>query len=663
MRGFNELDTAIQAPNLNITANDVAFDGEDLADDVALSIVLQDTEEAERYLQSKSLVVEMDRADELYRAYVKPRLWPNGKPRSNLAMPLVLECIEKIMPALHLTLWGRGRVPFELVPLGKTTPDAARAKSHVLAWAIKQAGLKEEMRRTLKSVLQYGFVVGNWGWEVRSKKVKRYEREGQKIVRKIDEIEINQPTYTCMDLRRVLVDPACDTQDVRKSAKFVVLQLFVTANQLDDLREDPTYKNVPTREELAVILASRNSGTTDSMAGLKSSTYRELQAEPAVQPTSADPLQAPLEILEYHTDDRVIAVLNRLIVIRNEPNEFDRKTQVSCAFIDVLGSAWGFGIAKLLSGEQRFQTGVRNAWVDSLALSLNPMFQLLKGIGSGTQQISASPGRVITESGELKPLITGSVTNEAVNAIGDSDQRAHRLVAANGGSSMPSQAMRTAEGIASFTGDVIQRLQYFLEIFIDMVFIPVLEAFLEMCCDRLTPDQINQILIDAEGKAFEGDILDVFNAQCGVEVLGGTKLTARQAAAQLVPMIISLLSNSAVQDSLVVQNRKFDYAELIEETLNLMGWDLNSLFVEMTPEDQQRAQQMNPAAIKGQMDQQLEQIKQQNALQQIDAKATAQAGVAVIRQGVKAHLDSAGEVLNELADPMNQPTQGGQVGQ
>ena len=154
MRGFNELDTAIQAPNLNITANDVAFDGEDLADDVALSIVLQDTEEAERYLQSKSLVVEMDRADELYRAYVKPRLWPNGKPRSNLAMPLVLECIEKIMPALHLTLWGRGRVPFELVPLGKTTPDAARAKSHVLAWAIKQAGLKEEMRRTLKSVLQ-----------------------------------------------------------------------------------------------------------------------------------------------------------------------------------------------------------------------------------------------------------------------------------------------------------------------------------------------------------------------------------------------------------------------------------------------------------------------------------------------------------------------------
>lgn len=662
MSGFEQLEQALPAVPVVITADETAFADETLSDEVALSIVLQDTQSAEAWMQSKSLVTGLDAADDLYRAFVKTRLWPNGKPRSNLSMPVVLEAIEKIMPALHLTLWGSTNTPFNLVPLGKTSPEAARAKGHVLRWAIKQSGLKEEMRRTLKTVLQYGFVVGNWGWESKNKVVKRYVRDGNKITKKRDTLQINQPTYKCLDLRRVLIDPACDTQDVRKSAKFVILQLAITANDLDSLREDPAYKNVPTREELRVILANHNPATIDSLSGMKSSTYRDLEAEKDFQPTTADPLEQPLEILEYHSDDRIITALNRVIVIRNEENEFLRKSQVSCAFIDVLGSAWGFGIAKLLSGEQRFQTGVRNSWVDSLALSLNPMFQMLKGLGGGTQQINASPGRVITESGELKPLVTGSVTSEALNAIGDSDERAHRLVGANGGAGMPNQAMRTAQGIASFTGDVVQRLQYFMEIFIDMVFIPVLEAFVEMCCDRLTPDQINQILVDAEGKAFQGDVIEVYNAQCDVEVLAGTKLTARAAAAQLVPMLVTLLSNGPVQDSLVVQNNKFNYAELITETLDLNGWDVNSLIVPMTAEDQQRAQQMNPAAIKGQMDSQLEQQKQQNTLEQIDQKGFVQAGVAMIRQSAKTHLDTAQNALESLQNPMEQAA-GGPVGQ
>ena len=485
MAGFENLEQAIQQPVVTFTPDNVAFSDEDLSDEVALSIVLQDTDTAEKYLQSKSLLASMDTADDLYRAYVKPRMWPNGKPRSNLSMPVILECIEKVMPALHLTLWGNGKAPFNLIATGKTKPEAARAKGHVLAWAIRQSGLKEEMRRTLKTALQYGFTVGNWGWEHNETKRKIYVRENDKVVKKLVTKEINQPTYKCLDLRKVLVDPSCDTQDVRKSAKYVILQIAITANDLDDLRNDPTYKNVPTREELAVILANNNQQTEDSLQASKTNTWRDLQAEKDFTPTTADPLQAPLEILEYHSDDRVISVLQRKIVIRNEANEFGRKTQVSCAFIDVLGSAWGFGIAKLLQGEQRFQTGTRNAWVDSLALALNPMFQLLKGIGSGTQQITASPGKVVTESGELKPLVTGSVSAEAINAIGDSDERAHRLVAANSGGGMPTQAMRTSQGIQAFTGDVIQRLQYWLEIFIDMVFVPVLEAFIEMLKGRV----------------------------------------------------------------------------------------------------------------------------------------------------------------------------------
>jgi len=79
---------------------------------------------------------------------------------------------------------------------------------------------------------------------------------------------------------------------------------------------------------------------------------------------------------------------------------------------------------------------------------------------------------------------------EAEGAISASEQRAARRVGSQSGSDMPTQALRTASGIQSYQGNVVERLQYLLEIFCNMVFVPTLEAFLEMCADHLTKEQI-----------------------------------------------------------------------------------------------------------------------------------------------------------------------------
>jgi len=64
MPDFQSLPTAIPTTEAvaPITSEQVAFAGEDLADDVALGIVLQDVEIAEKYLQSKGLVTALDMA-------------------------------------------------------------------------------------------------------------------------------------------------------------------------------------------------------------------------------------------------------------------------------------------------------------------------------------------------------------------------------------------------------------------------------------------------------------------------------------------------------------------------------------------------------------------------------------------------------------------------
>src|SRR5262249_55012917 len=157
-----------------------------------------------------------------------------------------------------------------------------------------------------------------------------------------------------------------------------------------------------------------------------------------------------------------------------------------------------------------------------------------------------------------------------------------------GGANMPTQAMRTGSGVQAFQGDLTERIQYFMEQFIDLVFIPVLKAFVISCTENLTPDQINQILSDETGNEYQGNILDVYNADTKIEIIAGVKLTTKAAAAQVAPLIVNLLQSQAVTEALQVQGTKFDFATFSKQWLELMGWDIGQLFVPMTQEDLNR---------------------------------------------------------------------------
>jgi hypothetical protein len=657
--GFGSLPEAIDQGNAQrpILPEETRPAGEQWDDDVALGIVLSDAWDTITYLQSKGHVpIGIENADDLVRAYVKPRQWADGKARANLSMHLTLQAVEKIMHALHMALFGQGkRRPFIIQPLGKTKPEAARANAALLDWAMKEAGVKEEMRISLKTALTYGFVVGCTGWESRKIRKKVYKKNEQGEMKgTMKSIDIELPNYECLDLKMVLVDPGLKRQDLQHGAKFVIKQFMTDAYGLADLRSNPKYKDIPSDDELANFLANKLEPTEDTLAADKRAVWREFQAKLESEQTSKDPMTQPLEILEYWSEDRVVTVLQRKLVIRNEENEFGKLPFHSCAFIDVIGSAWGFGVAKLLAGEQRLQQGVMNNTIDSMALVLNPVFQLLKGIGPGTQAIPVSPGRVITESGELKPLVVPDVSKAGMEMIESSDLRAMAKVGANGGDNMPNQAMRTAEGVNAFAGDVVQGLQYFLEIFIDLVYIPVLKEFISLMHDHFSIEQVNHILTVQEGKAYEGDIQDVYNADCDVDVIAGSNMMAKFAAAQLAPMIIQLVSSGPVVSQFETSAIKFNFVEFTSQTLDMMGWDVDDLIVPQTTLDMQRVQQRNQAMSTGAAQMALQHQKHSDDLENIDAKGSAQAGVATVRSLLKNHEMTSEQELENLQNPQSQ---------
>src|SRR6185437_5615044 len=430
MPGFENLEEAIQPGEAlaQILPSQVEF-SDPWTDEVALGILLADINSGIGFEQAKNFVTRMETSDDLIRGYVRVRNWPNtDKARSALSVPVALEAIEKLMPKLYLSLWGSGKDPFEVNPKGKTKPEASQAWQSLLRWAVKVSNFKEGSRLTLKSILTYGFGCGFDGWAVDEIEERKYIKDAEgRITRKNSSKVIQKPTYENGNLRNVIFDPSCNCQDPN-SGRWIAKRITISAYDLDDMREDETYKNIPSREELALILANKEEPTEDSMQPLKLNQTREYQAQDDKLPTSKDPLNAPLELIEYRTRDRIITALQRKIVIRNEVNKSGSLGVHGCAFIDILNSLFGFGVPMLLNGEQRFSQGVLNTGVDGLALKLNPSYQQVKGLGSTGQNITIAPGKITSVESELKPLVTEDVTSVVIENLEASQQRAYRRI-------------------------------------------------------------------------------------------------------------------------------------------------------------------------------------------------------------------------------------------
>lgn len=671
MPGFENLPqaTSLGQALAPVLPEDVRFPDEgNWSDETALGIVLADIDSGIAYEQAKNFITTMEMTDDFLRGYVRIRPWPNSdKPRSALSMPIVLEGVEKTLKKAHLAIWGSGKDPYLVSGVGKTKPEAARAWQSLLRWANRVADMKEQSRLCMKGILTYGFDALRGGWKTVTKKKRsdKYRRnpETKEIERNphVQTEEIAHPTIEAVNLRNIVLDPTCPSHDPRK-AKWYAIRSTVNAYDLDDMREDPMYdgeyedqdeetgeaqklvhSKIPSNDQLREILALKEEPAENSMIATQPNQTREFQKQDDRYPMSKDPLTQPLEIVEYHHfTGRIVTVLQRKIVIRNEMEEKEESDLFGCAFIDVLNSLFGWGIGRLLGGEQRFQQGVLNTWVDALALSLNPAFQQIKGMGAGSQNISIAPGKVVTVEGELKPLVVTDVSESAQNAIDQSDLRIAKRIGMEGGTNMPTQAMRTGSGVQTFQGDLSESIQYFSDIYSNLVLVPAWKSFLEHICEHLTEAQIQQILSDEDGKGYEGDILDIYNADLKIEIASGSKLAVRQAAAAAAPTIQAFVTAPAFQQGLQIAGLKFNAVEFFKEWLELTGWDVDSLIQQMTPEDEQRMMAMQAATVQANGRLQLEQQQHANDLDEIDAKAAGQAAITVVKHHLQAQMEPSG---------------------
>lgn len=639
-------------------------------EDPALKLVVQDANRAENFASNKAAALGWDAAVSLYQSPVAQRYWPNTNVEAaNVPFFTVATAVNSLNPQIINGLFSENP-PFMIQERPGTTSQAARAVGSLLAYQLEDVNFKEELRLGTENALTFGTEIYKWGWEKYTKQRTIYKRAspgvnvpnaipGEPAVQILDdefeeevvEEVIDRPTFEhIVNLKQVLVDPGLNVPDIRK-AKYVIHRMYMTWNDLDKLREREGF-DIPSREKLlALFMPPQEPVESDTVESDGRSAQWDAAAEPRYEETTINPFEEPLEVLERWDNDTYIVVLQKKLVICNTENPYGKIPFLSVNWWDVPDAFWGLGLGRTIGSEQILQKGITELWLDQATLNLNGVYVRVRGKTVPTQNIRMRPGAIIEvdDKDGFQPLTRQPAVPEAEQHLALSQARAEQVSGANEASSMGiagnsghSNMARSAAGANLLAAGAGNRISDFIERMSNQVIIPFLYEVYELNRRMLPVSQLQYILNEELQNAYlkeGGDIVDILNARVKFSILAGSKMQARRNMAQALPIMTQFLTNAQTQEQLAIQNKKVDVAEIIRMQFQLAEWaNYNDVIVDMTPEDQQRMQQMQmgPIIAKQQAEQQSTQQKFENQQKLADNENTARAARDVLREQFKA---------------------------
>jgi len=673
-----------------IKAAEVPLPPQTPENDTVLNLVLKDLNRAEYYLLAKGMSVEWDADDRLYLFRVPQGFWEGSSvPRASLGRPVIYQHIESLMPQVMSALFSDDP-PFEAISRPKTPQNAARASKEIINYQLAEMGFREELRKSCKELMVYGTTVFRVGWRKYKKTIRKRVRKGtptvqainglpvksypkgSKWVMKNETVEVNEPYCESVHIRHIIPDPKLRCPDIRK-AQFIIHREYMGVEQLikafrqvpgNFLPDDETLKSFfeqPKESPERSMLEGRS--TTSVMnTGISSLDLNmEFKAMPRYQESTADPNKEQLEVLEYWTAQQHYVVLNRKLVIINEQNTFGEIPYRSACFTDVLDSFYGIGLGRLLKGEQRLQQGIINGRLDDLSLRLSGSFIRVRGSNTPAQQMRLRPGGIIdTDNADgIKMIEYPPALADAFTEVEASDTRCQTLSGANetitqGGQQGPSSITRTATGMNALAAGVGARLGYLIDFISNLIFVPTLEFIQECNSKWLDEETIQMILTDELDHAYEGDMIDIVNANIKFRMLASSKAKARQALAQNLMPLLQVLQQAPVLQAMQEAGLVADWVEIAQAVADISEIAGTQKWVRPMTADEKKAM-----VARNEFNQQMatQAIQNQHQLQQIDAKGQAQTKTAIAKtitealaQGANGE-DTAGEEAE--AQPSN----------
>lgn len=609
---------------------------EEKRDDVALlKEITGNRMLAEGFMMARGLVNSWNLIEIVLRAYVEPVKWKGSDQfRSSLGIPLLAENFYSSLAAFQQTLFAGNR-PFIVDPGATTSIAVARAQEVLVTSQLKIAGpknttAKQEIRAVAYDAFLYGTGVAICGFETRTIKKQIVRRKGQnKTVDALgggsvveihaneddtetvfEEIEVRQPRFEHVPLRRVRVAPDCRRGDIR-SASWRGRIFYLDSYQLKTYRGQVGF-NIPTDQQLKElttpfktdptnpnVMETQTGGITNANPVQRPAAVglNKAQPESLTESNQFDPLAKKFEVFEYITDNRVGWVLENQYVIRNQNHDGDVQ-MLSFNFRQAPDSFFGYGMGLFVTDFQRMAQGIANSFFDDFALYLMGTYTDESGINNSAQPLWTFPGKVAPKGVTPMQNRASGPKLEALGVLDTLKMWASNITGA--GASIqginPGRPgdMRTKQGVEALTGGDAMKLQDLIDQACELVFVPLLEFMIEQN-RKLKPSQIRQMLTEELGTAFTQDPIDILNGSYKVSISAGAKLNARMALNQSLGFIQTILQQPGLTDQLATQGMKIDYGVMFSSILESFGYPyIEQLVKPMTDEDKQRlAQQQN----------------------------------------------------------------------
>jgi hypothetical protein len=441
----------------------------------------------------------------------------------------------------------------------------------------------------------------------------------------IEDKLVSHPWLKFCDIRTVLVDPGCRVGDIR-AAKWVVFRDFCTYQDLDRLRDEPGYE-IPDEQTLRVMFERAVSSGPDNITmTIPEGMMGYLQhARPRNVKTSEDPHRAPIELLEYWDNEKVIVVLcynGNNILIRNEANPFGKIPFYSANWRDIPDNFFGQGLGLLIGSEQIVEQGITNLALDLLAYCLQPVAVRKKGINVTTDNTRWEQGGIIDVDEDVDkafrflemprpPQEAFSFIQQSQAAGASTSGANEQVVQGAGHAGISTTGMRSGTGAAAVIQANASRLDGPTGRFVRQVFEPWIHQMDELDNDLLPTSVLREVLGEKLGNTFKIDHIDFRNANMEYEVLAGANLGAKKEMAQFLPILIQMFTNPIFMQGIKDAGWKFDAVAIFQAFADAAGWKFSQQFViPMTDEDKQQAQANSPAGLQN------AQIQAQKAQQQ-----------------------------------------------
>jgi hypothetical protein len=573
---------------------------------------------------------------------------------------------------------------FMLRPTGGATQEVAGLKRDIMTSFLRKTKFNREVKLGMEQQVLMGTGIWQYGIscveEVQEHRISKltsiegsdtplYSDKEPTIEKKT--VERYYPTFESIGIDKIFVDPKLAIPDISEACE-VAKQKFLNYYDILELRKDDSYTGLNykedgsplTEEDIKDWFAPGGEGgkvqISSAAQAMQGSGVVMHAANPAE--TTANPLMAKLELLEYWNKVETKSIFNRKHCIRKMDNPWKIVPFLSANYWNVRENFWGIGVGLIAGGDQRVQAGTVGAALKLLTFKVNAPYMRNADANPPSQTIQTGLGRVLSVADVTKAyklMETPDVPDSLWTSLSESRAASESSTGADqmlvGGSTAgPRTSMgRTAGGASILAGASATRLDGPLDNFIDQVFIPWLYILDKMIMKYVSDQQIIEILGKKRGKNLIVDMQAYHDYEADYDVLAGAKLAARAAMAQSLILIFQLLNNPQIQQNTAdINGEIIDFKPLIRVLFEVSQWGSgieNDIFKPMSAAQKQQHDSKNPNAQKLQQTMAVNQQKFAQKQQLNDQESDNRIKESITRDAFKSA--SLGEAETGVANP------------